>query len=74
VFRYTFVVQVHPGGISTLENLATRERVQVAEVAAVGAQIEQWLEVLTEREDAGEPGPGGSGSSSRSCDGSASRS
>jgi hypothetical protein len=54
VFRYTFVVQIHPEGISTLENLATRERVQVAEVATVGAQIEQWLQVLTERENAEE--------------------
>lgn len=50
--RYTFVVQVHPDGISTLENLATRERVQIADVAAVGQQIEHWLQALTEGKDA----------------------
>jgi len=38
--RYTFVVQVHPDGIPTLENLAKRERVQIAELAALGPQIE----------------------------------
>jgi hypothetical protein len=57
VTRYTFVVQVHPDGISTLENLATRERVQVEEVATLGTQIEEWLRTLTEREDANEPTP-----------------
>jgi hypothetical protein len=42
--RYTFIVQVHPEGVATLENLDTRERVQVHELASVGAQIERWLE------------------------------
>ena len=41
--RHTFVVQVHPKGVSTLENLATHERVRIAEVSAVGPQIERWL-------------------------------
>ncbi len=41
--RYTFVVQVHPQGISTLENLSTHERVSLPELAAVGPQIELWL-------------------------------
>ncbi len=41
--RYTFVVQVHPEGISTLENLSTQERVRLDELAAVGPQIERWL-------------------------------
>jgi hypothetical protein len=45
--RYTFVVQVHTDGLSTLENLSTHERVRVAELDAVGPQIEQWLEGLT---------------------------
>ncbi len=53
--RYTFVVQVHPDGISTLENLATRERVQIADLAALGPQIEQWLQAPTEGKDASEP-------------------
>jgi hypothetical protein len=42
--RYTFVVQVHPQGISTLENLSTHERVSLPELSAVGPQIERWLE------------------------------
>jgi hypothetical protein len=41
--RYTFVVQVHPRGISTLENLSTQERVSLPELSAVGPQIERWL-------------------------------
>jgi len=43
VNRYTFVVQVQPDGPSTLENLSTHERVRVADLDAVGPQIEQWL-------------------------------
>lgn len=43
VNRYTFVVQVHPEGISTLENLSTNERVRVADMSAVGPQIDRWL-------------------------------
>jgi hypothetical protein len=41
--RYTFMIQVHTDGISTIENLATHERVQIADFATVGAQIETWL-------------------------------
>lgn len=41
--RFTFVVQVHPEGISTLENLSTHERVRVSDLAAIGPQIERWL-------------------------------
>jgi hypothetical protein len=44
VTRYSFVVQVHPGGVSTLENLATRERVKIDGFETVGLQIERWLE------------------------------
>jgi hypothetical protein len=44
--RYTFVIQVHDNGPSTLENLSTHERVQVVDLAAVGPQIERWLESL----------------------------
>jgi hypothetical protein len=52
--RYTFVVQVHPDGISTLENLGTHERVQVSDLAAVGLQIERWLAGLgAARQDGG---------------------
>lgn len=41
--RYTFVVQVHPEGVSTLENLSTAELVRIAAMAEVGPQIERWL-------------------------------
>ena len=44
--RYSFVVQVHPDGVSTLENLATRERVRIAGLDEVGPQIERWLAEL----------------------------
>ena len=44
--RYTFVVRVHPGGTSTVENLATRERAVVADLAAIGPQIDRWLSEL----------------------------
>jgi hypothetical protein len=47
--RYTFVIQIHPEGISTLENLSTQERIRVPDLAAVGAQIERWLESLPAR-------------------------
>jgi hypothetical protein len=46
VKRHTFVVQVHPDGISTLENLSTHERVRIAELSAVGPQIDRWLAEL----------------------------
>jgi hypothetical protein len=52
VERYTFVVQVHPDGISTVENLATHERVALEEVGAVGSQIERWLRDLDEQPQA----------------------
>ncbi len=44
--RYSFVVQVHPDGVSTLENLATRERVKIEGLEEVGPRIEGWLEEL----------------------------
>ena len=42
--RHTFVIHVHAGGPSTLENLDTQERVAVADLSTVGAQIERWLD------------------------------
>jgi hypothetical protein len=42
--RYTFIVQIQPEGPSTLENLSTHERVRVTDLAALGPQIERWLE------------------------------
>ena len=51
--RYTFVVQVHPDGVSTLENLTTQERLRVLELASVGPQIERWL--AEARRDVGPP-------------------
>jgi hypothetical protein len=44
--RYTFVVQVHPEGISTLENVSTNERIALAELAEVAPRIERWLAEL----------------------------
>jgi hypothetical protein len=44
--RHTFVVHVHPGGLTTLENLSTHERVRISDLAEVGPQIERWLETL----------------------------
>jgi len=41
--RHTFVIQIYSEGISTLENLTTRERVQVSTLTAVAPQIETWL-------------------------------
>jgi hypothetical protein len=49
--RYTFVIQVHADGPSTLENLNTHELVQVPELAAVGLQIERWLAAEVRRPD-----------------------
>jgi hypothetical protein len=46
VTRYTFLVQVHPDGVSSLENLTTRERVRITDLDAVGPQIARWLEEL----------------------------
>lgn len=44
--RFTFVVQVHPEGISTLENVSTNERVALTELAEVAPRIEGWLAEL----------------------------
>ncbi len=54
VTRYTFVVQIHPDGLSTLENLSTHERIRLTDLATVGPQIEEWLAGL-EPEDAPQP-------------------
>jgi hypothetical protein len=50
--RYTFVVQVHPEGISTLENVSTNERVALTELAEVPPRIERWLAELPKGEAA----------------------
>ena len=41
--RYTFVVQVHRHGVSTLENLSSAQRVRIEQLDEVGPQIERWL-------------------------------
>jgi hypothetical protein len=46
VHRFTFVLQVHPDGVSTLESLASEERVPIADLAEVAPQVERWLEAL----------------------------
>jgi hypothetical protein len=66
VNRYTFVIQVHDSGPSTLENLTTHERIQVVDFAVIGPQIERWVAALsassppigsTTETEAGRPGP-----------------
>lgn len=57
--RYSFVIQVHPGGVSTLENLATRERVKIDGLETVGPQIERWLEQLEAEEERIDEGASG---------------
>jgi hypothetical protein len=54
--RFTFVVQVHPEGICTLENLSTHERVRISDLETVGPQIERWLAEQSEPRPL--PGPG----------------
>jgi hypothetical protein len=44
--RYTFVIQVHDDGPSTLENLSTHELISLRDLAAAGPQIECWLAAL----------------------------
>jgi hypothetical protein len=44
--RYTFVIQVHPQGISTLENVSTNERIPLSDLAEVAPRIERWLAEL----------------------------
>ncbi len=62
--RYTFVIQIHPEGISTLENLSTQERIQIPELSMVGQQIESWLATapgeVRSAQVSSEPGPSGS--------------
>ena len=41
--RRTFVVHVHMGGPATLEDVRTGRTVALAELAAVGDQITEWL-------------------------------
>jgi hypothetical protein len=61
--RYTFVIQIHPDGLSTLENLSTSERVRISDLSSVGPQIESWLRSL------GGDGPGGAQPASSDGDG-----
>jgi hypothetical protein len=56
--RYTFVVQVHPDGISTLENLTTHERIPISDLAAVGPQIAEWLGSLADGDETRADSPG----------------
>ena len=41
--RHTFVLQVYGDGLSTLENLDTRERVALSDLGVLAAQVERWL-------------------------------
>jgi hypothetical protein len=53
--RYTFVVYVHPDGISTLENLTSHERVQITELDEIGPRIEFWLRAQALKAESQEP-------------------
>jgi hypothetical protein len=44
--RYTFVIHVHPEGISTVENVSTGERIALSELTEVAPRIEHWLAEL----------------------------
>jgi hypothetical protein len=57
--RYTFVIQIHSDGVSTLENLSTHERVPVSDMSAVGPQIERWLSRDVRGEEFGADGGAG---------------
>ena len=61
VRRYTFVIQIHPAGVSTLENLSTAERVRLSELDQVGPQIERWMAGLERLPDPGLAGTRGNG-------------
>jgi hypothetical protein len=50
--RYTFVIQIHPDGISTLENLSTQERIRLGELTEIGPRIERWMAELARPEPA----------------------
>jgi hypothetical protein len=41
--RQTFLLQVRPDGVSTLENVGTGQRVRVDELAAVATWVERWI-------------------------------
>ena len=58
--RHTFVIQIYPEGSSTLENLTTRERVQVSALTALAPQIETWLKAFADSQ-AISPSPYGRG-------------
>jgi hypothetical protein len=61
VSRYTFIIQIHANGPSTLENLSTHERVGVSDLAAVGPQIERWLAALPSSPSPEASAPGAEG-------------
>jgi hypothetical protein len=63
VNRYTFVLHIHPDGPSTLENLSTHERIRIADLDAVGPQVERWLAELASPASPGAPGRDGEGPS-----------
>lgn len=49
--RRTFVVHVYGDGPSMIEDLGTQERASVPNLAAVGEQIERWLEDAASDDD-----------------------
>jgi len=59
VSRYTFVIHIHPDGISTLENLSTQERIRLTELTEIGPRIERWMAELARPEPVEAPPPKG---------------
>jgi len=53
--RRTFVLQVYSDGLSTLENLGTRERVALTDLKALNAQVERWLAVADAKDTVDPP-------------------
>lgn len=51
MIRHTFLLYVYADAACTLENLSTRERIRVPDLAAVGPQIERCLTGLTGPEE-----------------------
>jgi len=41
--RRTFVIQIHPDGLTTLENIDTLERVAIGDPQEIPTQVQAWL-------------------------------
>jgi hypothetical protein len=55
--RYTFVVQVYADGITTLENLATHQQMEISDLHVVGREIGRWVDSLAAAPSASQAPP-----------------